>query len=175
MKLNSREIFHKNFISKFFWKNYFDFFFKSYIINIIHNKQADSSKKNNHVNDSGSSLQFILFAYRYDWWYFRASFSVCYDFLFLKKMAYVFLSVNCLIGLFSLHFCLFQNWLSFNTICCLICLQKLSKYFFIIGLYVQLLHQLFMFSISKLFTQVTGIFTVTFQAIFILPWTIGDR
>ena len=88
---------------------------------------------------------------------------------FLKKMAHVFLSVNCLIGLFSLHFCLFENWLSFNTIYCLICLQKLSKYFFIIGLYVQLLHQLFMFSISKLFTHVTGIFTVTLQAIFIPP------
>ena len=50
---------------------------------------------------------------------------------FLKKMTHVFLSVNCLISLFSLHFCLFWNWLSFSTIYRLISLQKWSNYFFI--------------------------------------------
>ena len=84
---------------------------------------------------------------------------------FLKKMAYVFLSVNCLIGLFSLHFCLFRNWLSFNTIYRLICLQNDPSISSFLGSMYNCCTSCLYFSISKIFTHVPGIFTVTLEAI----------
>ena len=106
---------------------------------------------------------------------FSSEFQCCYDSLFLKKMAYVFLSVNCLVGLFSLHFCLFRNWLSFNTIYVSFACKNDPTISSFLGSIYNCCTSCLYFSISKIFTHVPGIFTVTLQVISIPPWTIGSR
>ena len=93
--------------------------------------------------------------------------SVCYDSLFLKKMVYLILSVNCFIGFFSLPFCLFPNLLSFNTIYACKYDPSISPF---LGSMYNCCTSCLYFSISKIFMHVPGIFTVTLQAISIPPW-----
>ena len=94
---------------------------------------------------------------------------------FLKKTAYIFLSVNCLIDLLSLHFCIFQNWLSFNTIYRSIGCKNDPIISSFLGCMYNFSTSCLYFSINKIFTHVLGIFTVTLQVISIVPWTIGDQ
>ena len=89
---------------------------------------------------------------------------------FLKKWRMSFCLLIVFFACFlSLHFCLFQNRLSFNIIIVSIgCKNDPSISSFLGCMYNCCISCLY-FSINKIFTHVLGIFTVTLQAISIPP------